>query len=235
MLDPYSRRARLAPALLAAVPAVGFLVVGAISVKTPTGAGSLVLGAVALVICGLVRDAGRRLQPALWESWGGSPTVRRLRWRTEDDHEAVRQLHSDLSSVLGRALPSVASEMSDPVAADRQYEAAVAVLRERTRDSRRFRLVFMENAEYGFRRNALGLRPVALTISIVALVASVLLGIFGPGDLGNRVARWLPCGAISLVAAAFWWWVVGPDWVRRSADIYADRLFEAIATLKREP
>lgn len=67
MLDRYSRRARLAPAVLASIPATSLTVVGAISFTTPSGIGSLVLGAVGLVICGFVRDAGRELQPALGE------------------------------------------------------------------------------------------------------------------------------------------------------------------------
>ena len=37
-----------------------------------------------IVVCGLVRAAGRRLEPALWASWGGAPTTRRLRFREDN-------------------------------------------------------------------------------------------------------------------------------------------------------
>lgn len=158
----------------------------------------------------------------LWESWGGSPTVGRLRWQDGGDHETVSRLHADLRTVTGRALPSKEYEAASPVAADREYEAAVAVLRERTR------LVFAENVEYGFRRNMLGIRRGALSISMIGVVVSILLLILGPDDLSSRVSRWGANGAISLAMVPFWVWMVRPEWVRRPAEIYADRLIEAI-------
>src|SRR3954451_11133129 len=98
MPDAYGRRARLAPAVLAAMPAV-ILVGGAL--WAPASGDSLAgiaIGALALVICGLVRETGRRVQPELWKSCGGSPTVVRLRW-AGNDTVAVRRLHEGVGQV----------------------------------------------------------------------------------------------------------------------------------------
>jgi hypothetical protein len=128
-------------------------------------------------------------------------------------------------------LPDAAEETRDPEGADARYEDATARLRELTRDTSRFRLVFAENVEYGSRRNSLGLRPFALGIALGGLVLSVAVIIFGPGDVGVRMARWAPAGLISAAAALFWWRIVRAEWVRRSAELYADRLFEALHIL----
>jgi hypothetical protein len=48
----------------------------------------------------------------------------------------------------------------------------VRVLRERTRDRKRFRLVFEEVANYGFRRNLWGHRSLGITATVVSLVAA---------------------------------------------------------------
>lgn len=190
------------------------------------------MGAVCLVVCGLVRDQGRKLQPNLWESWSGSPTVRRLRWRDASDVEGVRRLHARLNSILDEPLPGGAVEFADPAAADRRYDEAVAVLRERTRDTNRFRLVFAENKEYGFRRNSLGLRPYALAIAFIALGLSIAFVIHGNRDDSSTWTRWGVAGGISFACVLYWWFYVTSDWVRKAAELYADRLIESIDTLR---
>src|SRR5215218_2470048 len=129
MLDAYARKARLYPALLAALPAL--LLVGA-GATTPTRSGSLLamtVGVLGVVVCGLVRDAGRRLQPAMWTRWGGSPTVARLRHRPQDGG-AVKRLHTRVEAVTGLALPTADEQSTDPAAADARLDEAVGILRE---------------------------------------------------------------------------------------------------------
>ena len=70
MLDAYSRRARLAPAALAALPAIVLLGTGLVDPEHAASVLAMALGAVGVVICGLVRDAGRRRQSDLWRDSG---------------------------------------------------------------------------------------------------------------------------------------------------------------------
>lgn len=230
--DAYTRRARLAPALVAAVPALALIGVSLTSADQAFRAGGTLVGALGLVVCGLVRDRGRHLQEALWQRWGGSPTVARLRWRDATDRHTVERLHQRMSDALGRPLPTEDDEARDPNDADRRYDEAVAALRHRTIGRDRFPLVFEENCEYGFRRNSLGLKNIARALTVIALITSaVLFGLFD-GSLGARVNRWGLSGAVALAMLAYWTLIVNESWVRRAAETYADRLFEALESLR---
>jgi len=174
------------------------------------------------------------LEPGLWASWGGSPSVRRLRWRDAPDEERVRRLHVRLDNLLEEPLPDAESEALDPDAADARYEEAIAVLRERTRDTSRFRLVFAENMEYGFRRNSLGLRPIGLAIALIAFAVSIVFFVWGGGSGAGRATRWGISGGIAVLLAFYWRRVVTPQWVRVAAEVYAERLLEAVETLRAD-
>jgi hypothetical protein len=228
MFDAYSRRARLAPLALAAAPAA-FLLAGSLSAIERTGAIlGFVVSAIGLAACGLVRDRGLAIQPSLWESWGGAPTTRLLRWRGEADRHATGRRHALLGQILGEPLPSEAEESADPDGADSRYRTAVSALRDLTRN-RGFTLIEAENREYGYRRNSLGLKPIALGVAASCFFLSLALGLLNDG-----LARFLAAAGVSLVALAFWIVVVKSAWVRRAADLYAFRLLEAAESLGRE-
>jgi hypothetical protein len=189
---------------------------------------ALAFGGVGVIICGLVRDAGRRLQDSLWKSWGGGPATQRLRWRG-NEASVVQRRHDRVQGAIGDKLPSAESEGSDPDAAEREYDDAIATLRELTRDQKRFPLVFEENVNYGFRRNCLGIRPIALGIAgLVTTVSSVL------AVAGGFEGRYLVSLLVGLVALIGWLRMIDSDWVRQAAELYADRLHESTETLRRD-
>jgi hypothetical protein len=190
---------------------------------------------IGVIVCGLVRDRGRAIQAGLWDRWGGSPTVRRLRWRDSSGVAATQRLHDRVNAVLSERLPDATEEIDDPTDADQRYEEAVAAIRTRTRDTERFHLVFEENVDYGFRRNALGLRPIAIAIAGLVLVFSLTLFAFGGGGNASRLVRWGTTGVLSFLMLLYWWRVVSEEWCRRSAELYADRLLEAVELLERNP
>jgi hypothetical protein len=200
---------------------------GALSPETLARTLGIVAGAIGVAACGLVRDAGRKLQPELWRSWGGSPSVRRLRW-SENDVGRLQRLHERLSGLVGWTLPSREDELADANAADERYEEALGVVRSRTRDQSRFRLLFAENVDYGFRRNMLGVRTTALIIAVAALVTGVIAALLTDGA---GWTRWAIAAGVSFGCGLYWWHVVTPDWVRRTAESYADRLLEAVDEL----
>ena len=138
-----------------------------------------------------------------------------------------------MNAVLAESLPDANEEANDPDDADRRYEEAVGALRDRTRDTQRFRLVFEENKEYGFRRNALGIRPFGLAIALCVLALSVLAFAIDDAVLTSRLLRWGSCAVVAALALFYWWRVVTETWVRRAGELYADRLFESIETLRQ--
>jgi hypothetical protein len=229
--DAYSFPARVLPVLVAFLPPLVMLGGGVVS-----GArGGIVSGAILTVLGGIAaqlgRDRGKRLQPGLWQRWGGSPTLRRLRFGGAADVGVVERLHARVERVLGDALPTSDEEASAPGAADIRYEEATRRLISMTRDRRRFRLLFAENVNYGTRRNLLGLRPIGIVIAGTTLVIAGLLTAVAAGTLADRAARYAPAGVVSIAELILWFAVVTSDWVRIPAEAYADRLMESVDQL----
>jgi hypothetical protein len=132
-------------------------------------------------------------------------------------------------------MPSKRQETRNPAKADEAYEVAVRYLISQTRDTSQFRLIFLENCHYGFRRNMLGMRTISLMVSIAVFTASA--GGVVASHYGLLV--WRPgfalAACVSLGLAIFWWRVVNPDWVKSSAADYAERLLDALDVLPLSP
>ncbi|MFF9083458.1 hypothetical protein ACF1BR_27615 [Streptomyces rubiginosohelvolus] len=125
--------------------------------------------------------------------------------------------------------------MRNPVKADESYEVAVKYLISQTRDTSEFRLIFLENCHYGFRRNMLGIRPIGLTVSIIFFLAGV--GGIVASHYGIVVWKsgFILTSCASLILAVFWWKAVSSDWVRSAAEDYAERLLDALDVLPLPP
>lgn len=174
--DRYNREARLAPALLCALPAALVLFGWFPELRSVGPALVSLLG-----FCGgvvwlshLARDRGKIIEPQLFAAWDGMPSTAMLRHR---DTRLPVPLKARYKACLRRhlpdlAFPSVEEEKQDPIAADAIYEAAGAWLLTQSRDRKRFGLLFEENVNFGFRRNFRGMKPVALFVGIASLVFS---------------------------------------------------------------
>lgn len=229
--DAYSFPARVMPVLVVFLPPLVLLGSGVVS-----GArGSIVTGAVLTVLGGVAaqlgRDRGKKLQPDLWRGWGGSPTLRRLRFAGAPDVDVVARLHERIERVLGDALPTLDEEASAPAAADSRYDEATRRLIGMTRDREQFALLFAENVNYGTRRNLLGLRTIGVAVAGATLVIAALLISVAAGTLADRAARYAPAGVVSAAELILWLGVVTPEWGRTPAEAYADRLMESVDRL----
>ena len=136
-------------------------------------------------------------------------------------------------------------EEANPQWEDTKYEEAVASLREATRDSAKFSLVFAENVNYGFRRNLWGLRPIGGAIAVALALPSLtllLLTIWGrpwPApwwdvfvNPDSVVVIRLAVAVAHTTLAAIWLFWVKPSWVKAVADTYAMQLMESVRTLR---
>lgn len=234
MGDEYERRARIYPALLAALPiSATALILGITGTEWWSGVAGLV---VASGFWGLIRQIGRhpgkKMEPGLWKAWGGPPTTILLRHRGDTNPVRVSQLHDRLETITGLRMPTEAQETEDPAGADDIYGAAVDQLREITRDQTRFALIFKENCNYGFRRNVLGLKPWAIAACVVAGIIAGLVAWTGqPEFLDVNGGLAVTLGVLDLVGGLAWWKLVAADWVKQPAFAYAERLLEATADL----
>ena len=224
VLDTYARRARLQPALLVALP-LGIAVLA----WFPKGltewgvfAGLLTSAGGTALLARLARIRGKRLESELFELWGGKPTTVALRHRDSQNPVLLERRHAQLSRIArGISIPRAPEERVDPHAADAAYDACVTVLIERTRDRKRFPLLFEESCNYGFWRNLWGLRPIGIAASLLGTAAMVLLAYRHGFALDFKTAIG---GGIDLFFLLGWLFLVRKDVVRMAASSYSDRL-----------
>lgn len=232
--DPYTRRARLQPGLLVALPLA--LAVLAWSPAGLTGWGVLwsVLvwsGATAL-LTQVARDRGKRKEPELFRQWGGKPTTVLLRHRDSSNPVLLDHRHAKLRELVpSRQLPTAEEESIDPTKADQIYEACTLRLIERTRDKKTFPLVFEENCNYGFRRNLWGMKPVGiLTAALGTGSVAVLIALHFLKGTALQPLSYVG-GVINLILLVGWITWFTPAWVRIAAEAYAERLLAACDSL----
>lgn len=231
-MDAYDRKARLYPAALVFAPMT-------VLVLTLFGTPAWWSGFVAFVTAGglhfaliqVVRDRGHRKEQALWDSWGGPPTTRMLRWSESGNPVLQQRRHDEVAAIAGHPLPTRAEEAADATNADHHYEAAVSVLRDRTR-KKDFALVEAQNTNYGYRRNTYGCKPFGIAVALATGAGQVTVAILALKDVLDVPASLMFVGAgASLVWLLFWAFVVTPSFVRRAAERYAEALLAAAGTL----
>ena len=250
LFDPYTFRARIQPALIVILP-MGFLMfallpnhpffVTAFFALLGTAGGTA-------VVAQLGRERGRKKEPDLWRSWDGASTTRLLRHRrTPDDIVMTPGLRQQVEEWVGYPLPNQKEEEACPAEADTKYKEAIRSLREATRDTTKFPLVFAENANYGFRRNLWGLRPIGTPIAVLLTLYSwtlLSLTIWGrpwpepwwdilPNPDSVAVIR-LAVAVANTSLAALWIFWVKPSWIKTVADAYAMKLLESVQTLSNK-
>jgi len=230
VFNPYERKARLYPALLAIFPVVGTAILSFHDVLSLLQSLAAVLvGAGGAFLCAeLGRDGGKKIEPGLMESWGGPPSMTIFR-HSDPRLDAVNKARyrSKLAEMVQTPDPTPQEEAADPAAADATYLAWSNYIRTHTRDTKTYALLFQENVSYGFRRNALGLRTFALILSGLCVIAPVaLMVVRQKNDFANVSAI-----IVDLLFLVFWSFVVREEWIKIPALGYSQQLAEAVDTL----
>lgn len=231
--DVYSVRARIEPAVLTAAPVIALGITALPLLPGAQKLWSLVAVGLTSYAALVARAAGNQIQPSLYQAWGGTPTTSRLRFRDNGSRAEVERRHADVERVLGPGapLPNADDEEADPDAADREYDAAIKRLLGVVRKHETHRLLQIENRNYGFSRNLLGLKPLGLNMAwlTIGLCVAAVVAIAIAGRLREALPLVFPA-AVALVALGLWR-QVDVDFPRSSADAYADRLIEALDDL----
>jgi hypothetical protein len=170
--DDYTRKARLAPALLLSLPLVLIAVVLFPDSILNWGGilGLIVWFGVLRFVAQIARDSGNAIQESLYASWGGEPSTDCLRHRTSTNKIELAILHSKLHDLTKQIIPDEIGEMADKNKADQIYKACTSFLRANTRDRSKFPLLHEENCNYGFRRNLLGMKTVGIITSFISIL-----------------------------------------------------------------
>ncbi|WP_406391340.1 hypothetical protein OG806_08185 [Streptomyces sp. NBC_00882] len=238
-MDDYERRARLAPGLLALLPISVALAVLGLS-KAPVVVSVLTALSLAggpIVLAELVRHQGRKVQESLWASWGGSPTIQKLRLLQGGQNSLQREIwRKAVSSVTGIELASARSERANPTKADEAIDVAVGQVRNLTRDETKFPLVRAENRGYGFHRNLYGIR---WTGRITALLVVLGVGAYmlWLANVEHQPAITL-VNVLALLATAvclvIWCVLPSPVRMKNAAERYTYELLQAAVVLAAE-
>ncbi|KYH01913.1 hypothetical protein [Bradyrhizobium sp. DOA1] len=236
-LDPYTLRARLSPAIIAAAPA--FAAVALLISWTQFSLSNTIatVGLVALLfaLADIARRQGKKIQPQLFAQLGGPPSITMLRHmdKTLDGISKARYV-AFLGSKINEAPPTEAQETSDPAAADAFYARCGDWLRENTRNTKKFNILFNENVTYGFRRNLLGTKwsALALNLLVVLISAGVLYhGSVPFQDISHVEGRVIVVLVVAVLHAIYIGVGVNRSVVAEAAKSYGRQLILSCETL----
>jgi hypothetical protein len=178
VFDAYSLRARLFPAIIAAAPALAAL---ALLISWNSFELSNVIATVAVLvllfaIADFARSRGRAIEPKLYAEQGGMPSITMFRRNDSMIDDGIKERYRAFLAIkLGVAAPDADVERTDQANADSFYEQCGIWLRQNTRDTKKFPLLFNENVTYGFRRNLFGVKWLALALNLVVVAICLLL------------------------------------------------------------
>jgi|SRR5579859_428441 len=236
LFDTYEIRARVAPSVIVAFPilvTLWFCLPGTgSSWQILTGSGIL---SVALLygFTFIVRWLGRAGEKSLWQSWGGAPSTRVLRWRDSTLNKDVKtRMRKATFTSFGVQLLSETEELASPHTADQQIENCFLRIKEVLRLRDKDGLWLKHNAEYGFARNLLGCRWLFLILGAIGVLVCGTIGewtgrgVFNSGTVINSVSCivWIPFA-----------WGLLPKIAKDAAESYADRAWLTFLALASEP
>ncbi|TKB23487.1 hypothetical protein FCL47_22290 [Desulfopila sp. IMCC35006] len=244
LFDTYSLNARVKPAFMLVFP----IVIALFTLFEPSRSwgGGAVTFIVSFGIISLAANQmstkGNILQERLFGKWGGAPTTIILR---HSDLRLDKHTKSRYMARLQELIPnflavSVDQECNDKNEADQMYRTAANYLREHTRDTKKYPLVFKENISYGFSRNARAFKWLGTVISFFSLCVSVFVIWYrnakgSDSSLLDLVFR-IPFEQTALVLLLLsmlliWIFFVTEKWVEVRAFTYAKALFASCEKL----
>ena len=233
-LDAYSIRARLFPAILTIAPAVALALLA--TNWTDPGLSEIVSTAGFAVLffaaADLARRMGRRRERQLFAETGGKPYNTEL---CHDNSTLVKGMRDRYRAFIANKINqtplSEDDERQNPQLSRDFYDECFFWLRENTRDTERFKLLFHENVSYGFRRNLLGLKPVGILLNILVFALAAAIVWLEPGFASLSDGKLVFLAIFSLIHAMFFIFGVSQASVLDASKTYARQLALSTETL----
>lgn len=237
VFDPYKYGARVKPALLLVLPIVIYVMAFFEAARSWGGVLSSFLVAFGVIAfaASQMSSKGNKLQEKLYKTWGGAPTTIVLRHADDTVEGPTKMRYMKRLAVLVRDFVIITAEQerADPKAADGMYRSATAFLREQTRDTKKYAMIFNENVDYGFARNLTACKPFGIALTLVCLTLC-LIGLYHTLDMPLKdlslaaLAQHpllLAATGVELIILVCWIVLVNHEWVRVRGIAYAKRLF----------
>jgi hypothetical protein len=241
LFDSYNRVARLYPALLAIAPILcsAIVVFPSIVSNVPRSTAAVFgMSCLAYFLASIARSRGKKIEEQLLAKWGGWPTTVMLRHRDDRiDRVTKARYHAALAALCPDiSMPLAVDEQNSPSGADDNYRSATKHLIEMRRGPE-YQMLHRENASYGFRRNMLGLKPVALAVAAIAALVTALgwWTVVSPGPTWPSVQASIVTYPYLPVLLAFdagyfllWATMINENFVRQAAREYTEALFRTL-------
>jgi len=234
MPDTYTVKARIAPVLLVVLPLIlTVLCWHSDELSQWKTVWYIILASGGgILLAQLGRTRGKLLEQKLFEEWGGKPTTVKLRINGNTNAELVKKYHIYIAKIMPEiTLPSEEDENNNSQKSDNIYDSIVRSLITKTRDIKKYPLIFKENCNYGFRRNLWGLKIYGIPLSILGTVITgglVINNIIHSSSLDSLKTI---CLLGNFILCLIWLFIIKPSWVKIVADAYAERLLESTENL----
>ncbi|MBK7308913.1 MAG: hypothetical protein IPI88_19140 [Chitinophagaceae bacterium] len=235
-LDKYTVKARLYPSFLVLLP------VFIVSVYYITDFEKYYHYFTALIGVGLFtfllsqigRDKGKLKEPNLHKYFGGKPTTQILRHRNNYIDSVTKQRYHKLLSqkIADIQIPSELEETNNSTFADQVYDSCAKFLISKTRDTKKFNLLFKENISYGFRRNLWGMKIWALLLLLFCFGLHFYFATKNLTVFNHYETKDIGLFAFLLATTLFWLLIVNKNWIKLPAFAYAERLYETLNELE---
>ena len=238
--DAYSFNARIKPVLFLVFPVFLSLLVLFEPARTWNGYGLTLLVAFGVInfAANQMSSKGNELQERLFDKWGGAPTTIILRHsdNTLDAFTKSRYMHKLQMVVQNFTATTDEYERLNPRESDVLYSSASNYLREHTRDTDKYSLLFKENIAYGFSRNIRAVKPLGIFLTLASLSVSLLIIYLKLESVKittvSSLVHNVPFEYFGLLIshlAMLWIWIflVTEKWVKTRAFAYAKRLYSA--------
>jgi len=235
-LDTYSLKARLFPAILTIAPAVilCLLCVSWVDPGLPEAVATVAVMVLFFVASNLARRFGRAKEKEIFADTGGRPNNPELTHADSTFPASQKARYREyLAAQLGLSAPSAEDERIQPDEARDFYSQAYGYLRENTRNTDTFKLLFNENISYGYYRNLLGLKPIGIVLNLLSFCAAVAIVHFQPNFATLSTGKLAALCILSALHLLYFVFGVSRKAMLDASAIYARQLVLSTETLMK--
>lgn len=233
LFDTYTIRARLYPAFIVLSPVIILVIFSYyeyLKIIQIIFAFFTMFG-FTFLIAQFARERGKNKEAKLWAGWGGKPTTQYLRYRSSYIDETTRNRYfKKLSELMNIKMPTEQEEKENPTKVDDIYDGCAKYLISNTRDKEKYNLLFLENINYGFRRNMWGMKTIAILIIISSTIGIIIQK--SKLEFSNYEKFYQSDVIIPLLIYFFlsimWLTLIKSIWVKDVAFEYSRRLYETL-------
>ncbi len=231
-LDKYSLKARLYPAFIVLLPAfvVSLYYITDFEKYFHYATALISVGLFTYLLAQLGRDKGKIKESKLFTHWGGKPTTLILKHSDNSIDQVTKKRYHKLleTKITDIKIPTAQQEQNDANFANQVYESCTKYLISKTRDTKKFPLIFKENTSYGFRRNLWGMKTWALVIIFILIIIHFYFITKGFSNNISLQDKDIFLFTFFGVMILFWFFVVTKNWIKLTAYAYAERLLESV-------